>query len=77
MRRVHKHLYWSWYNSLRFQNMGDNNMTKTAYIDFKAVKAAVDFRTVLSHYGIEPKGRGDQLKILWTDSSLLRLKLDK
>lgn len=38
-------------------------MSKTAYIDFKAVKAAVDFMDVLSHYDITPTGRGKQIKI--------------
>ena len=44
--------------------MGANNMTKTAYIDFKAVRAAMEFPTVLSHYGIKTEGTGDQLKII-------------
>ncbi|WP_298858645.1 CHC2 zinc finger domain-containing protein [uncultured Sulfitobacter sp.] len=39
-------------------------MTKTAYINFKDVRAALDFPTVLSHYQIEPVGTGDQLKII-------------
>ena len=39
-------------------------MTKTAYIDFKAVRAAMEFPTVLSHYGIKTEGTGDQLKII-------------
>ena len=39
-------------------------MTKTAYIDFKAVRDAVGFPVVLSHYGIETVGQGDQVKIL-------------
>ena len=38
-------------------------MSKTAFIDFKAVKANVDFLDVLSHYGIEPTGAGRQIKI--------------
>jgi len=38
-------------------------MSKTAFIDFKAVKANVDFLDVLSHYGIEPHGSGKQIKI--------------
>lgn len=38
-------------------------MSKTAFIDFKAVKANVDFLDVLSHYGIEPQGSGKQIKI--------------
>ncbi|MDB4020210.1 CHC2 zinc finger domain-containing protein [Planktomarina temperata] len=38
-------------------------MSKTTYIDFKAVKANVDFLDVLSHYGITPTGRGKQIKI--------------
>lgn len=39
-------------------------MTKTAYIDFQAVRAALDFKTVLSHYGIKHVGTGDQVKIV-------------
>ena len=40
------------------------DMTKTAYIDFKAVRAALDFDTVLSHYDIELVGSGEQRKII-------------
>lgn len=38
-------------------------MTKTAFIDFKAVREAVGFPAVLSHYELETFGLGDQIKI--------------
>ena len=38
-------------------------MTKTAFIDFKAVREAVSFSTVLSHYELETFGAGYQTKI--------------
>jgi len=46
------------------KSMGDNNMNKAAYINFKDVRAAIDFSAVLSHYEIETTGSGDQLKII-------------
>ena len=34
------------------------------WIDFKHVKAAASFESVLAHYGLEASGRGEQLSIL-------------
>lgn len=39
-------------------------MPKTAFTNYEAVKAALDFPTVLSHYDIATTGSGDQLKII-------------
>lgn len=33
-------------------------------VDFKTVREKLDFVEVLSHYGIEQKGRGKQVKII-------------
>jgi len=32
----------------------------TAWIDFKALRARLDFEHVLRHYGLEVKRKGDQ-----------------
>ena len=34
------------------------------WVDFKTVRGRLDFAEVLSHYGIEQKGRGKQVKII-------------
>ena len=34
------------------------------WVDFKTVRETLDFVEVLSHYGIEQKGRGKQVKII-------------
>lgn len=38
-------------------------MSKTASLDFKAVKAALDFPAVLSHYGLEMVGTEPQVRV--------------
>lgn len=38
-------------------------MARASRIDFDALKARADFRTVLDHYGLAIVGRGDQAKI--------------
>ena len=43
--------------------MGDYNMT-SKWVDFKTVREKLDFVEVLSHYGLEQKGRGKQVKII-------------
>jgi len=43
--------------------MGDIAMT-SKWVDFKTVREKLDFVEVLSHYGLEQKGRGKQVKIL-------------
>lgn len=40
------------------------DMSKTVYINFKDVRAAIEFPTVLSHYDIATEGSGDQLKVV-------------
>lgn len=39
-------------------------MPTTAHYDFKAVRAAMDFQSVLKHYNIEPQGQWPQVKIV-------------
>src|SRR4051794_37018323 len=39
-------------------------MADNRRVDFDALKAQADFRTVLAHYGITAQGAGDQLKAL-------------
>ncbi|MEP3422887.1 MAG: CHC2 zinc finger domain-containing protein [Erythrobacter sp.] len=36
----------------------------TKWVDFKTVREHLDFRDVLSHYGLKPKGESDQFKIV-------------
>jgi len=36
----------------------------TQWVDFKTVREHLSFRDVLTHYGIEEKGNGDQIKIV-------------
>lgn len=38
-------------------------MTKALRVNFEALKARADFRSVLAHYGLTPVGHGDQAKI--------------
>ena len=38
-------------------------MPDTRRVNFKDLRQRADFRAVLAHYGLEPKGKGDQVKI--------------
>ena len=46
----------------KFNLMGDFNMTQ--WLDFKIVREHLTFHDVLSHYGIDKHGQGDQVKIV-------------
>ena len=38
-------------------------MTDNRRVDFEDIRRRADFRAVLAHYGLEPVGKGDQVKI--------------
>jgi DNA primase len=38
-------------------------MTASRRVDFVDLRKRADFRAVLNHYGISPRGKGDQVKI--------------
>ncbi len=39
-------------------------MTDNRRVDFVDIRRRADFRAVLTHYGLTPKGKGEQVKIL-------------
>ena len=39
-------------------------MTANRRVDFAGIRKRADFRAVLAHYGLVPKGKGEQVKIL-------------